>query len=119
MESRRQRLALAHQHRVLAFRRDHVHAVAYAFDLRSADEYHLDRLIEKSAFADRAVDLAPVGITAYRDVERAQASLFRILDRCRQQDASRARAKGWLRADELLQLRESVFAEKLEESARL
>src|SRR5258706_4949957 len=108
MELRCHGLALAHQHRhfVAAFRRDHFHALAYAFNLRSADEYHFDGLAKKSAFADGAVDLASVSITAHRDVERAQAGLLRILDVRRQQDASGARTESWLHAHKIFQLRE-------------
>src|SRR6266404_5618111 len=121
MERRCHGLALAHQHRhfVAAFRRDHFHALAYAFNLRSADEYHFDGLAKKSAFADGAIDLASVSITAHCDVERAQARLLRILDFGGQQDASRAGSKRRLRAHEILQLRESVFTEQLEKGPRL
>src|ERR1700686_2967568 len=91
MERRRQRLALAHQHRIFAFGRDYFHALTYAFNLRSADEYHFDGIAEKSAFADGAVNLASVSITPDGNVERTQAGLLRILYfRC-QQDSSRAR----------------------------
>src|ERR1700682_132989 len=110
MERRGQRLALPDKHGGAAFRRDHFHALAYAFNLRGADEYHFDRIAKKSAFADGAVDLASVSVAADGDIERTQASLLRILDVCGQQDASRARTKGRLRAHELFQLRESVFA---------
>src|SRR6266849_7385833 len=109
MKRRRQRLALSYQHRVFTFRRDHFHALAYAFNLRSADEYHFDGIAKKSAFADGAVDLATVSVTADGNVERAQAGLLRILYVCGQQDASRACAKGRLRAHEIFQLREPVF----------
>src|ERR1039457_4256844 len=119
MERRRQRLTLAHQHRIFAFGRDHFHALANAFDLRSADEYHFNGFVKKSAFADRAVDLASVSIAAHRDVERSQAGLLRVLYfRC-EKDASRARAEGRLRIHEILQLRETIFTEKLEECSRL
>src|SRR6266478_2822094 len=117
MERRGHGLALAHQYGIFAFGRDHFHALAHAFNLRSADEYHFDGIAKKSAFADGAVDLASVSITAHGDVERAEASLLRILDVGGQQDASRACTKGRLRTDEILQLRESVFAEQLEKCA--
>src|ERR1017187_5084716 len=121
MERRRQRLATAHQHRnsVLAFGRDHFHAFAHAFDLRSADEYHFDGTVKKSAFADGAVDLPSVSIAAHGDVERAQAGLLWILYFCRQQDASRTRAKRRLREHEIFQLCESVFTKQLEKCSRL
>ena len=106
-------------HFIFAFGRDHFHALAHALDLRSADEDHFDGIVKKSPFADGAVDLASVSIAAHGDVERAQAGLLRILYFCGQQDASRARAKGRLRAHEIFQLRESVFAEQLEKCPRL
>src|SRR5882762_4940175 len=119
MERRRQRLALSYQHRIFSLRRDHFHALAHAFNLRSADEYHFDGIAEKSAFADGAVDLASVCVAAHGDVERAQAGLLRILYLCGQQDASRARAKGRLREHEIFQLCESVFTEQLEKCSGL
>src|ERR1700675_961349 len=119
MERRRQRLAFAQQHRIFTFRRDHFHALAYAFNLRSADEYHLDGLGKKSAFADGAVDLASVSISAHGDVEGPQARLPRILHVGCQQDASSARTEGWLHAHEIFQFRESVFAEQLKKCPRL
>src|SRR6202165_2772004 len=121
MERRGQRLALPHQHWhfVAAFRRNHFHGPAYAFNLRSADKYHFDGIAKKSAFADGAVYLASVSVAAYCDVERAQSRLLRILYFCGKEDASRARAKGWLREHEILQLRESVFAQQFEKCPRL
>src|SRR2546430_1789092 len=117
MERRGHGLALAHQYGdfVTAFRRDHFHALAYAFNLRSADEYHFNGLAKKSAFADGAVDLASVSVAAHGDIERPQAGLLRILYFSGQQDASRAGSKRRLRAHEILQFRESVFTEQLEE----
>src|SRR5208282_1013831 len=105
--------------RIFTFRRDHFDAFANAFDFRSADEDHFDGTVKKSAFADGAVDLPSVSIAAHGDVERAQAGLLWILYFCRQQDASRARAKRRLRSHEIPQLRESVFTEQLEKCSRL
>src|SRR5208282_4197559 len=104
---------------VLAFGRDHFDAFAHAFDLRSADEHHFDGTVKKSALADGAVDLPSVSIAAYGDVERAEAGLFGILYFCRQQDASRARAKRRLHSHEIPQLCESVFTKQLEKCSRL
>src|SRR5713226_3506296 len=111
--------SLADQHRVFAFRRNHFHSRAHAFDLGRADEYHFNGIVQEPPFADGAVDLAAVSITAHRDVERAQAGLLRILNFCGQQDASRASAKSRLSAHEILQLREPVFTEQLEKRSRL
>src|SRR5216684_371961 len=72
-------LSLADKHRVFAFCRDHFDSRTHAFDLGRANEYHFDGIVKEPPFADGAIDLAAVGITAHRDVERAQASLLRIL----------------------------------------
>src|ERR1700687_3512763 len=100
MERRRQRLALAYQHRICTFGRDHFHILADTFDLRSADEDHLNRLVKKPAFADRAVDLASVSIAPHGDIERAESGLLWILHFCSEQDASRAGAKSRFCVDE-------------------
>ena len=123
MERRGQRVALAHQHRdhilTAALGCDHFHIFAGAFDLGSTNKNHFDRLAEKTAFANRAVDLTSVSIAAHGDVECAEARLLGIFDFGRQQDASRAGAKRGLHAHEIFELREPVFTEQLEECTRL
>src|SRR5579864_917988 len=66
---------------------------------RRADEDHLDGGAAEEAVANRAVDLASIGIAANADVEGAKACLLRILHVFRQENCSRAGAERRLYAD--------------------
>src|ERR1700730_10483679 len=82
------RSSLPDCYRVFAFRRDNLYPSAYSFDPGRADEDHferraglgIERTLQKLPFADRAVELASVGIAADPNVDRAQAGLLRVLD---------------------------------------
>src|SRR5882672_6399591 len=100
MEGRGQSLAFAHQDWIVAFRRDYIHSVADALDLRRADEDHLDRIVEELSFADRTVHLSAVSVAADGDVERAESGLLRVLDFIRQQDGSSACPESGFHANE-------------------
>ena len=54
-----------------AFGSDDIDVRADALYFRGANENHFERLFTKSSFADRAVDLASVGVAADADVDRA------------------------------------------------
>src|SRR6266853_758439 len=103
MEGRCQCLALAHQHGIFAFGCDYFYSRTRAFNFGSANEDHLNRLIEKAPLADGAVDLPAIGIATYGNVERAQASLLWVLDFGREQDASGAGSEGRLQAHKIFQ----------------
>ena len=110
-----------------AFGGEDFDAFADALDFGGADEDHFERracrfageVSEEFTFADGAVDLASVGITANADVERPEAGLRGIFDFGGEQDRPGAGAEGGLEADELFELFESGFAEELQESAGL
>jgi len=109
-----------------AFGCDHFNACAYALDLGGADEDHFEvgtflikRALQELASANRTVDLASVGIAADADIDRAQASLLRVLHFGSQQDCSGAGAEGRLEAHELFQLFETFFSEQFQERAGL
>src|SRR5207244_3431380 len=81
--------ALAHEDRVPAARREHLHAGADARDPRRADEdgrdaVGLERRLER-------VHLAPVGVPLDLDVEEAPRRLPRVRHALREQDRARAR----------------------------
>ena len=63
---------------IAAFGGDYFYSGADALYLGCADEDHFDRLFTQSAFPDRAVDLAAVGVAADADVEGAQSGLLRV-----------------------------------------
>ena len=100
MERRCHRFSLPHGHRIVSFGRDHFDSGPNALDLGRADEHHLNRSepdFRQLAFADGAVDLAPIGIAADADIEGAQTCLLRVLDFAGQQDGAGAGSKGRLR----------------------
>src|SRR5207244_12328176 len=91
------------------------------FDLRSADEYHLQRLLTKgsNALMDRALELSSICITTNSNVESAKAFLRRIGNIFRQQDRSGAGPKSWFGTDEVAQLlEEAALFQKVQESRR-
>jgi len=90
---------------------DYFDCGADAFDFGGADEDHFDRLFTQSALADRAINLAAVGVAADTDIERAQSRLLWILYFISKQDCACAGAEGWLYMNELLELFESGFAQ--------
>jgi hypothetical protein len=117
VEGRGHDFSLADSDRIITLGGDDFHVLPYALDFRCADENHFSWHAGEEALADGAIDLASVGVAADGDVERAQAYLFGIVDFVGQQNRSRTRTKRGFRADELLELFESGFAEQLEERA--
>ena len=123
VESRGHGSSLPDGHWVGAFGGEDFDAFAKVRNLWGTDEDHFQRRLvllaleieEELAVADRAVDLASVGIAANANVEGSEASLRGIFDLLGEKDGSGAGAEGWLEADELLQFFESGFAEKFEE----
>jgi hypothetical protein len=73
---------------LVAFGGDDFDVIPYLFDFRRADENHfegrawvrVERALQELAFADRAVDLASVGVAADADIDRAQAGLRGVFD---------------------------------------
>jgi hypothetical protein len=109
---------------IFAFDREDFDLGANALDFGGADKDHFERGAfpaatcgEELAFADRAIDLASVGVAADGDVKCAQTGLFRVFDFSGKQNGSSAGAKSRLGMDELFQLFKSAFPEKLEERA--
>ena len=97
MEGRGHDSSLPDGYRVVAFSSDDFDSRPDALDLWSADENHFQWRVfcrqrrhlvvahfalKKFAFADGAVDLASVSITADGNVESAQAGLLRVLNIC-------------------------------------
>src|SRR5271165_6747675 len=117
MESGGHHCSLPHGNGIVALGGDYFDSGADALDFGGADEDHLQRLIAESALADRAVDLAAVGVAADADVERAQSGLLRVVHFIGQQDGAGAGAEGWLYMNELLELFESRFAQQFEKGA--
>src|ERR1700688_1051978 len=96
--------------RIGAFGGDDFDARADAGNFWGTDEDHFEwrlRLfvvessLQKLAFADGAVELAPIDVAADADVDRPKAGLRGIFNFGRQQDRARAGAKGGLEAHEL------------------
>src|SRR5437660_1541937 len=112
------RFALAHGYRIVSFCGDDLYAWAHAFDLGRADEDHFDWRVAESAFTNRAVDLATVGVAANADIQSAQARLLRIGDFFGQKDCARASAESGFDADEFLQLSYALLPVNSEEGAR-
>src|SRR5438874_7760955 len=106
MESCSHGLALPHQHRIVAFARQHFHAAADLFYLGSADENHLQWCAIELALTDRTLHLATISIAPHLNVERAQAALRGSSDFFGQQDGAGAGAEGGLGANEVGQLLE-------------
>jgi hypothetical protein len=134
MEGRGHNSSLPDGDWIVAFSRNDFDFRADALDLWCADENHFQRRVlrgrsglrgssrpisfhsvffqlaltrftqKKFAFADGAVDLAPVGVAADADVERAEAFLFGILYFGGKQDRSRAGTECGFHADKLFQL---------------
>ncbi len=107
---------------VFAFGGDHLDAFSDVLDFGGADEDHFDGLggleaSEKFAFADRAVDLAAVGIAPDADVEGAEAFLLRVFHFTGEKDCAGASTEGGFEADELFEFFESFLAEEFEECA--
>ena len=116
---------------IAAFGGEDFNAFSNVDDPGGTDENHFERRFavisgqragrilagEESAFADGAVDLASVGVTADADVEGPEASLGRVFHFGGEQNCAGAGAEGRLHFDELAELLESGYAEKLEEGA--
>src|SRR5580692_1681313 len=78
MESCGHNTSLPHGDRILTFGGDHFHPCADALDFRGANENHFERRISQPALTDRAVNLPPISITAYADIDRPKSSLLGI-----------------------------------------
>ena len=106
---------------ISAFGGDDFDARADTFDLGSADEDHLDGPAGECGFAgaDRAVDLASIGVAADADVERAEPRLVRIGDFFRQHNGSGTGAEGRLEPHELFELLKTLLAEDFQECTGL
>ena len=100
---------------VFAFGGDYFYTFANVLDFGSADKDHFQRRSAEQAFADGAVDLAAIGIAADTDVDGSKAFLLRVFHLAGQEDRAGTGAEGWLGVDEIFQLCESFFAEKLKE----
>ncbi len=112
---------------VFALGGDDFDGSAYAPDFGGANEDHLqrrdglvvERALQKLAFADGAVELAPVGIAADGHVDGAQAGLLGVFDFSGKQDCAGAGAEGRLEAYELFQLFEAFFSQQFQERSAL
>jgi len=118
---------------IAAFGGQDFNAFSDVDDLGGADENHFERRFAESslmritgpiageelAFANGAVDLAPVGVAADADVERADASLGRVFNFGGKKNCAGAGTEGGLHFDELFELLKSGVAEELEEGAGL
>jgi len=101
-------------------------AFADVRNLWGTDEDHFQRRFlllvletaEEFAVANRAVDLASVGVAADADVESPEAGLRGIFDLFGKEDGTGAGAERRLEANELFQLFKTGLAEKLEKGAR-
>ena len=111
--------SLAHGYGIVALGGDYFYAFADVFDFGGADEDHFYGRSAEKAFADGAVNLASVGVAADADVEGAQARLLGILDFGREKNRAGAGSESRLGVNEVLESRESLFAEKFEEGAGL
>src|SRR5580700_10554811 len=118
MERGGHRSSLADRDRVVAFGGDDFDAGAEALDFRSANEDHLEWGVAELAGADRAVDLAAIGVAADANVERAETTLLGVGDLLRQHDGAGAGAEGGLHADKFLELGDARFAEDFQERPR-
>src|SRR5256885_16776008 len=109
MESRGHGSSLPNHDRIRTFGGEDFDPFAYLGDFGGADEDHFQGRCAQLAFetaqelalADRAVDLAAVGISANADVEGAQAGLLWVLDFVRQQDGSGTGTERGLQANKL------------------
>src|SRR5437764_5104766 len=119
MERCDQRLALGDRHWIVSLSRNRLHLGAHARNLRSADEYHLNRRATEQSLSNRAVDLPSVGVAANANVDCTQSLLCGILDFLGQQNRTCAGAERRLELDELLQFFEPRLSEKFEKGARL
>src|SRR3984885_5385484 len=118
--------SLADRYRIFAFGGEDFHVGAEAFNFWGTDEDHFERRGSEPfesayqfAFTDRAVELAPVGITADADVDGAEAGLLWIFNFRRQQDCARAGAEGWLHSNKLFEPFEAIFSQQFQERAGL
>ena len=126
-------VSLPNGDRVGAFGGEDFDAVPDVDDLRGADEDHFERVLaqycvmriagpmarQELAFADRAIDLASVGVAADADVEGAEPLLWGVLDFGSKQDCASAGAERWLGVDEIFQLGETFFAKEFQERSGL
>jgi hypothetical protein len=109
--------SLSDNNRIGAFGGEDFYAFSDVFDLRGAYEDHFQGGDSEQSFADRAVDLASVGVAPDPNVESSESFLLWILYLGGEQDCSGTGSKGRLDANELLELFESFFAEKFQEGA--
>ena len=109
--------SLADGDRIGAFGGEDFYAFSDVFDFRGAYEDHFQRGNSEQALADRAVDLASVGVAPDADVEGAESFLLRVLYLGGEQDCSGTGSERGLDPNELLELFESFFAEKFQEGA--
>ena len=103
MEGRGHHISLPHQHGIIISLGQYFYARSNFLDARSANENHLQRFAAQSrgSFDDDGIDLAAVGVTANRHVDRIQAGLMRILHFSGQHNRPGARAECWLAVDEV------------------
>jgi hypothetical protein len=109
--------SLADSDRIGAFGGEDFYAFSDVFDFRGAYEDHFQRGVPEQTFADRAVNLASVGVASDTDVESPESFLLRIFYLGSKQDCSRAGSERGLDPNELFELFESFFAEKFQEGA--
>ncbi len=77
----------------------------------------VERALQKLAFADRAVELASVGVAADGHIDGAESVLVGILNFGGEQDRSSAGSESGLEAHELLQPFEAFFSQQFQEGA--
>src|SRR5215831_10672366 len=110
--------ALAHNNRIAACGAQHLDLRSQARELGRSNENHLDGSTAEHSLANRAIDLPTVGVATNTDVKSSEAALVRIFHFFCQKNCARARAKRRFHANEIPQLLEPGFAEKLKEGAR-
>ncbi len=114
--------SLPHDDGIGAFSGQDFYALTDMFDLRRSDKHHFDRAFlvltfgigQELSLADGTVDLAPVGVAAYADVERTETMLPWIFDFARKQNCPGAGAERGPPADKLLQPFETLCAQQLQ-----
>jgi|SRR5579864_568249 len=108
---------LTNDHGIAAFGGQNFDIAAQAGDFWRTNEHHLDWRSSKKTFANRTINLAPVGIAANADVESAEACLLGVLYFVCEEDRARTGTERRFFAHESFQLFESCFAEKFKKSA--
>src|SRR5215470_4438195 len=107
-------LPLPNSDGVIALGGDHLDARPNALNFGSADEDHFQGGIRKRSTADRAVDLAAVGVAANTDIERAESGLVGVGDLFGEKNRAGTSTERRLEANELRQLGNAPGSENLE-----